>query len=57
MELLQPSPFEYTLSLIGGKWKMIIMFRLSHRGTMRYGEVKKEINEYLGLVFGHTIKI
>lgn len=23
---------------------MIIMFRLSHRGTMRYGEVKKEIN-------------
>ena len=23
---------------------MIIMFRLSHSGTMRYGEVKKEIN-------------
>ena len=44
MGLLQPSPFEYTLSLIGGKWKMMIMFRLSYNGTMRYGVLKKEIN-------------
>ena len=44
MGLLQPSPFEYTLSLIGGKWKMMIMFRLSYNGTMRYVVLKKEIN-------------
>lgn len=38
------APFEYTLSIIGGKWKMIIMFWLSKRKIVRYGELKKLIN-------------
>lgn len=38
------APFEYTLSLIGGKWKMVIMFWLSKRKVMRYGELKRCIN-------------
>lgn len=37
------APFEYTLSIIGGKWKMIIMFWISKRKIMRYGELKKSI--------------
>lgn len=37
------APFEYTLSVIGGKWKMSIMFWLSKRKIMRYGELKKSI--------------
>ncbi|AIF50226.1 helix-turn-helix domain-containing protein [Pelosinus sp. UFO1] len=37
------APFEYTLSIIGGKWKMIIMFWLSKRKIIRYGELKKLI--------------
>jgi len=37
------APFEYTLSIIGGKWKMSIMFWLSKRKIMRYGELKKSI--------------
>lgn len=37
------APFEYTLSIIGGKWKMIIMFWLSKRKIVRYGELKKLI--------------
>jgi DNA-binding HxlR family transcriptional regulator len=37
------APFEYTLSIIGGKWKMVIMFWLSKRKVMRYGELKKSI--------------
>lgn len=36
-------PFEYTLSIIGGKWKMTIMFWISKCGVMRYGELKKSI--------------
>lgn len=36
-------PFEYTLSLIGGKWKMIIMFWLWKNEVLRYGELKKKI--------------
>ena len=34
-------PFEYTLSVIGGKWKMIIMFWLLQREVLRYGELKR----------------
>ena len=37
------APFEYTLSIIGGKWKMVIMFWLSKRNVMRYGELKKTV--------------
>jgi len=37
------APFEYTLSIFGGKWKMVIMFWLSRRKVMRYGELKKSI--------------
>lgn len=36
-------PFEYTLSLIGGKWKMTILFWLARGEVMRYGELKKSI--------------
>lgn len=37
------TPFGYTLSVIGGKWKMIIMFVLVEHGIMRYGELKRAI--------------
>lgn len=36
-------PIEYTLSVIGGKWKIIIMFWLSKYEIMRYGELKKSV--------------
>lgn len=32
----------YTLSILGGRWKPAILCRLSN-GTMRYGELKKDI--------------
>lgn len=37
------TPFGYTLSLIGGKWKMIIMYSLLEHKVMRYSELKKSI--------------
>lgn len=36
-------PFEYALSLIGGKWKLNILFWLWKREVMRYGEIKKAL--------------
>ncbi len=36
-------PFEYTLSIIGGKWKIRIMYLLSINKVMRYGELKLDI--------------
>lgn len=40
---INSKPFEYTLSIFSGKWKMIIMFWLWHCKVMRYGEIKKSI--------------
>lgn len=34
-------PFAYAISLIDGKWKMHILFWLSHRQVLRYSELKK----------------
>lgn len=34
-------PFEYTLSVIGGKWKKTIMFWLHRCEVLRYGELKR----------------
>jgi DNA-binding HxlR family transcriptional regulator len=36
-------PIEYTLSIIGGKWKIIIMFWLWKCEVLRYGELKSSI--------------
>ncbi|KKK38206.1 HxlR family transcriptional regulator [Mesobacillus campisalis] len=31
---------ELTLSIIGGKWKMLILWHLGHEGTKRFGQLK-----------------
>ncbi|WP_099468067.1 winged helix-turn-helix transcriptional regulator [Konateibacter massiliensis] len=36
-------PFEYALSLIGGKWKLNILFWLWRKDIMRYNELKKAL--------------
>ena len=35
--------FGYTLSIIGGKYKMTILYWLSIKGTMRHNEIKRAI--------------
>ncbi|MHC1685495.1 MAG: winged helix-turn-helix transcriptional regulator [Clostridiaceae bacterium] len=37
-------PFEYTLSIINGKWKLKIIYLLACLGTVRYGVIKKSID-------------
>ncbi|WP_409300607.1 winged helix-turn-helix transcriptional regulator [Peribacillus sp. SCS-155] len=34
---------ELTLSIIGGKWKMVIMWHLGKEGTKRFGQLKAMI--------------
>ncbi len=36
-------PIEYTLSVIGGQWKLLILYLLSINDVMRYGELKKSL--------------
>jgi len=37
-------PFEYTLSIISGKWKLKIIYVLVCKGTVRYGEFERSID-------------
>lgn len=37
-------PFEYTLSIVSGKWKLKIIYVLVCKGIVRYGELKKSID-------------
>lgn len=36
-------PVEYTLSIMGGKWKPIILWQLAIEGVRRYGEIKRGV--------------
>lgn len=35
------TPFGYTISMIGGKWNLIILYELKLNSVMRYSELKK----------------
>ncbi|MGM1022392.1 MAG: winged helix-turn-helix transcriptional regulator [Bacillota bacterium] len=41
--MLKDTGFGYTLSLIGGKYKMIILYCLSENKVMRHNELKRRI--------------
>lgn len=43
IESLQDTPFGYTLSVIGGKWKMIILYWLVEVKVARYNELQRMI--------------
>lgn len=36
-------PITYTLSVVGGKWKWLILYKLFQNGVQRYGELKRNI--------------
>lgn len=38
-------PVEYTINIIGGKWKTIILWHLSNEGVLRYGGIKKVLGK------------
>ncbi|MGG4046262.1 winged helix-turn-helix transcriptional regulator [Paenibacillus favisporus] len=40
---IQDTPFGYTLSVIGGKWKMVIIYLLAENQTVRFNDLKRQI--------------
>lgn len=41
----QSFPFRYTLSVIGGKWKMLILYCISGHQPIRYNELQRKIGK------------
>lgn len=37
------TPFAYTLSVIGGKWKMLILYLLAEQQPVRFNEMKRQV--------------
>lgn len=55
-EEVYSKPFEYTLSLVGGKWKMHILFWLWHRKVMRYSEIKRVLKNITHKMLSNQLK-
>ena len=49
-------PLEYTQKLIGGKWKPVILWYLSTKGIMRYGELKKSLTNISHKMLSQQLK-
>lgn len=40
---VQETPFGYTLSVVGGKWKMLILYLLAEKQPVRFNEMKRKL--------------
>ncbi|MEG6586588.1 winged helix-turn-helix transcriptional regulator [Dendrosporobacter sp. 1207_IL3150] len=46
----------YTLSIVGGKWKWLILYKLSESGVLRYGELKKVLPDITHKMLSQQLK-
>ncbi|WP_068620213.1 winged helix-turn-helix transcriptional regulator [Paenibacillus tuaregi] len=40
---IQDTPFGYTVAVIGGKWKMVILYLLAENQPVRFNDLKRQI--------------
>ena len=52
----QDTYFGYTLSIINGKWKLLIIFYLSRHGIVRYNELQRMIGKITYRTLSSTLK-
>ncbi|MEK4562687.1 MULTISPECIES: winged helix-turn-helix transcriptional regulator [Staphylococcus] len=55
-QVLNNKGFDYTLSLIGGKWKLRILFWLLTEDIMRYGELKRSLQGITHKMLSNQLK-
>ena len=48
--------FGYTLSIISGKWKLLIIYHLSKNGTVRYNELQRMLGKITYKTLSTTLK-
>lgn len=49
-------PFDYAISVIGGKWKMHILFWLWKQPIMRYSEIKRALGTVTHKILSDKLK-
>lgn len=50
------TPFGYTMSVIGGKWKMIIIYLLAENEPIRFNEMKRQLGTITYKVLSSQLK-
>lgn len=52
----EETSFGYTLSIINGKWKLLIIYYLSKSGAVRYNELQRMIGKITYKTLSTTLK-
>lgn len=53
---IQDTPFGYTVSVIGGKWKMVIIYLLAENEQVRFNELKRQIGTITFKILSSQLK-
>lgn len=53
---LSDTPFGYTLSVIGGKWKMVIIYLLAENEPVRFNDLKRQIGAITYKILSSQLK-
>jgi DNA-binding HxlR family transcriptional regulator len=53
---LDDCPLTFALNLIGGKWRLPIIWALSKNGTMRYNELRRSIGGITNMMLTQSLK-
>lgn len=53
---LDNCPLTFALNLIGGKWRLPIIWALSKNGTMRYNELQRSIDGITNMMLTQSLK-
>lgn len=49
-------PMEFTMNQIAGKWKLVILWHIYDKKIIRYGELKKSVNEITHKMLSNQLK-
>ncbi len=56
VENIKDTPFGYTMSVIGGKWKMVIIYLLAENQPVRFNELKRQIGSITYKILSSQLK-
>ncbi len=55
-ELIQECPDIYTFSLLGGKWRLPIVWMLANYGDLRYNELKRRLPNITNIMLTRSLQ-